>query len=290
MAGMLDWSNRKVRVTTVCALIISYASILGTGFASYGSSEQGMPTLSSFMDFDLSAPTEEQLASLPPSIANALRANVLIKHDSPLQQSFGSGVVTRVGEDNVFILTNKHVLGDGNITVKFHNGDSSDGEIVWLAPGDIDLAYISCEVHPQLTYGSIPVYSGLLKPGDETFAVGNPMNLPWTYTSGVVSSVRTQHPPGGKLHIYQTQTPINKGNSGGGLCTKSGELVGINTWTQDKAFSEAISFSISSYSLLGLLSEGGIREYIETVVQSDILENQTVLPDGKETATDERSP
>ena len=53
--------------------------------------------------------------------------------------------------------------------------------------------------------------------------------------------------------VYQTQTPINQGNSGGGLYNMRGELVGINTWTQDKAHAEGLSFAISAQSVVDLL-------------------------------------
>ena len=118
----------------------------------------------------------------------------------------------------------------------------------------------------------------LANPGDPSFAVGNPMDLPWSYTAGVLSSVRTRQLGGHALHVYQTQTPINRGNSGGGLYTKDGELIGVNTWTQDKAVSEGISFSISTQSLLGLLSPALVREFIEQLAPNRASEGQAGEP------------
>ena len=55
-----------------------------------------------------------------------------------------------------------------------------------------------------------------------------------------------------RLKILQTQTPINQGNSGGGLYSADGTLIGIVTWTKDKAQSEGISFAIRYEDFLSL--------------------------------------
>ena len=56
--------------------------------------------------------------------------------------------------------------------------------------------------------------------------------------------------------VIQTQTPLNPGNSGGGLFTNDGFLVGINTWTNDKKISEGLGFAISLATLLELNPPG----------------------------------
>ena len=62
------------------------------------------------------------------------------------------------------------------------------------------------------------------------------------------------------MELYQTQTPINSGNSGGGLFTRNGHLIGINTMTQDKQSAEGLSFAISLETLTKLLTPAGTRE------------------------------
>ena len=49
--------------------------------------------------------------------------------------------------------------------------------------------------------------------------------------------------------MIQTDAALNPGNSGGGLYDKSGTLIGINTWTNDKRFSEGLGFAIALDSL-----------------------------------------
>jgi serine protease Do len=80
--------------------------------------------------------------------------------------------------------------------------------------------------------------------GDKVFAVGNPHELSWSYAEGVISGMR-EFPQGSqKLTIYQLQVPINQGNSGGGLYAMDGTLIGIISWTKNKAQAEGIGFAI----------------------------------------------
>ena len=88
--------------------------------------------------------------------------------------------------------------------------------------------------------------------GSEVFTIGNPQHLDWTLTGGRVSQLRLQKRSARQIHIIQTDAALNPGNSGGGLYDKSGTLIGINTWTNDKRFSEGIGFSIGLNSLLEL--------------------------------------
>jgi len=69
--------------------------------------------------------------------------------------------------------------------------------------------------------------------GDNVYAIGHPLEFPWTFTVGFVSGVRKNYEWGEDLKhkatLIQTQTPINPGNSGGPLFSENGKLVGINT-------------------------------------------------------------
>jgi len=93
---------------------------------------------------------------------------------------------------------------------------------------------------------------------EEVFAVGNPLEYRWSLTKGVVSSVRRMDMKGVPMKVLQTQTPISSGNSGGGLYTLAGRLVGVNTWTADKTLSEGLGFSISMETLLDQLGKAGL--------------------------------
>jgi S1-C subfamily serine protease len=94
------------------------------------------------------------------------------------------------------------------------------------------------------------------------------MGLSWSYTEGIISGIRSSRGGERGIDIYQTQTPINTGNSGGGLYSMNGILMGINTWTQDKSVAEGLNFATTTTSLLRLLSEAE-RERLLTEVVSD---------------------
>ena len=70
-------------------------------------------------------------------------------------------------------------------------------------------------------------------------AIGNPHNLGWSHTQGVISQMRTQRIESRQVHVIQTQAAVNPGNSGGGLFDQEGYLLGINAWTADKSISDA---------------------------------------------------
>jgi serine protease Do len=88
--------------------------------------------------------------------------------------------------------------------------------------------------------------------GSEVFTIGNPQHLDWTHTRGSISQLRLQKRGARQVHVIQTDAALNPGNSGGGLYDKSGTLIGINTWTNDKRFSEGLGFAIALDSLLEL--------------------------------------
>ncbi len=206
-----------------------------------------------------SMPSEEALDLMPGSRARAMRANTVITCSSGLLGEFGvgSGIIVRLSGKTVYILTNRHVVEmggkKGRLSVLFHDGEESDAEVEWLAPGTVDLAIVKCQALTLSDNAVVRLATAPPEQGEHVFAVGNPMALYWSYTEGVVSAIREQDYGDHAVTIYQTQTPINQGNSGGGLYTMDGELVGINTWTQDKAHAEGLSFAISTQSLLELL-------------------------------------
>lgn len=215
-----------------------------------------------------SMPEESELARLAPERANALRANVVLSlPPSGLlggQAAFGSGIVLQVEDRTATILTNRHVLvgqesrgiGDAaRIDVLFYNGERSEARIAWLAPEDVDLAVITCQALTLDQLEPIRLREDLLPQGEPVFAVGNPQGLYWSYTEGVISGFRRQEYGGRVLGMYQTQTPINAGNSGGGLYDTGGRLVGVNTWTFNKAAAEGLNFAISTPAILDILGQ-----------------------------------
>jgi serine protease Do len=194
---------------------------------------------------------------------------VLIENDQGWGGSgIGSGVVLAIRDGNAIIVTNRHVVDpnfsasvsdnaalhvkSGRLRIKLLNQPAQPGEVVWIAPDGVDLALVSVSFHsPDVRPASWRENPKMLV-GDEVFSIGNPQHLDWSHTRGVISQFRTQTCGIRKIRIIQTDTAINPGNSGGGLYDKEGMLIGINTWTNDKRFSEGISFAITLESLLNL--------------------------------------
>lgn len=144
---------------------------------------------------------------------------------SNIPPSIGSGFVfTSDGH----IITNNHVVGDASeIKVRLRDGRRFDAELVG-ADERSDLAVIKIKA-PDLDVASLGD-SDALRVGELAFAIGTPMELPYTFTSGIISAKgRTLGLGGYYDEFIQTDTSINPGNSGGPLCDIDGRVVGINT-------------------------------------------------------------
>lgn len=142
--------------------------------------------------------------------------------DSP---NIGSGFVfTKEGH----ILTNNHVVeGASGIRVRLRDGRRFRAELVGADPRS-DLAVLKIDA-PDLPVAELGD-SDRLKVGELAFAIGTPLELPYTFTFGIVSAKGRNLGLGGYYDEYlQTDTSINPGNSGGPLCDIDGRVIGINT-------------------------------------------------------------
>ena len=146
----------------------------------------------------------------------------------------GSGIVI---DSSGLILTNNHVVEEaangGSLTVAFQDGTSTSAKIVGRDPSS-DLAVIRVDGVDGLkavTLGS----SDALRVGETVVAIGSPLGLNGTVTTGIVSAVNRPVLPGSSsgdgsvLNAIQTDAAINPGNSGGALVNLKGELVGVNS-------------------------------------------------------------
>ena len=199
------------------------------------------------------------LENVPPHIRRALQANVLLSCRSGLAASQGSGVVLGHRDGAVLIITNKHVINaggktSGTIDVTVADAIRATASVKWLAPEGVDIAVLLCPLlHAPPAHVGVRI-APKLSIGETVFAVGNPIGLGWSYSRGVVSAIRKQNYSGGLLQIIQTQTPLNPGNSGGGLYDSTGALVGINTLKTGLP-TEGIGFAISVSELVAMLEK-----------------------------------
>jgi S1-C subfamily serine protease len=149
----------------------------------------------------------------------------------------GSGVV--VDADGGYIVTNNHVVSgaadaeDASIRAVFSDGSGSAAEIVGRDPAS-DLAVLKVD-KPGLAEATLGESDDLVV-GDPVVAIGSPLGLAGTVTSGIVSALDRPVRLSGEgsdtnavISAVQTDAPINPGNSGGALVDGTGAVIGINT-------------------------------------------------------------
>ncbi|HEV8426946.1 MAG TPA: DegQ family serine endoprotease [Pyrinomonadaceae bacterium] len=141
-------------------------------------------------------------------------------------QGVGSGVI--VNSDG-YILTNHHVV-DGALEIKVELTDNRTFTAKLVGsdpPSDLAVLKIDAKELPTLSLGD----SDKVRVGDFVLAVGNPLGIGQTVTSGIVSAKgrATGLSDGSFEDFLQTDAAINRGNSGGALVNTTGELIGINS-------------------------------------------------------------
>lgn len=190
------------------------------------------------------------------AIAAAVTPSVVsVNVTSAASSDTGSGSIVRTNATSSYILTNNHVVeaaatGAGNISVEFSNGDAMDATIIGRDT-TYDLAVI------QVMKGNLPVIafgdSSTLSIGDPVVAIGSPLGLASTVTSGIVSALNRAVTTGSLtsqsyIDAIQTDAAINPGNSGGALLDSQGRMIGVNsaiaTLTTGQSGSIGLGFSI----------------------------------------------
>lgn len=167
----------------------------------------------------------------------------------------GSGSIIRTNATSSYILTNNHVVeaavtDAGTISVELNTGDAYDATIVGR-DSTYDLAVL------QIKKGNLPVIafgdSSTLSIGDPVVAIGSPLGLASTVTSGIVSALNRPVTTGtansqSYIDAIQTDAAINPGNSGGALLDSQGRMVGVNSaiaaLTSGQSGSIGLGFSI----------------------------------------------
>jgi serine protease Do len=144
-----------------------------------------------------------------------------------VQRGLGSGVV--VSEDG-YIVTNHHVIdGAQDIRVEFTEGGRTvKARLVGSdPPSDLAVLKVDGDHRAVLPLGD----SDKVRVGDIVLAIGNPLGIGQTVTSGIISAKgrRTGLSDGSFEDFLQTDAAINRGNSGGALVNTNGELIGINS-------------------------------------------------------------
>ncbi|MET8336669.1 trypsin-like peptidase domain-containing protein [Streptosporangium canum] len=237
-AGAAAPGRRGPRTSTLVVLAVVIALLAST----LGSVGTYLLTRPSVSDRDPSftlgkAPTGSN--SRPPDSIAGVAAKVLpsvvsLAVDGGTSASTGSGFLIKGG----YVVTNNHVVAaaapGGEIQIQFSNRKSTSARIIGRDP-ESDLAVVK----PEETFGAPEISLGNsdnVVVGDPVVAIGSPLGLVGTVTSGIVSSLNRPVQAGEEnssdttwLSAIQTDAAINPGNSGGPLVNANGEVIGVNS-------------------------------------------------------------
>ena len=170
------------------------------------------------------------------SIASLVTPTVVsIKVVAAAGSGSGSGWIYKSDKTNSFIVTNNHVIASaatsGAITVELLNGETVSAQIVGR-----DIAYDLAVL--RIARGNLPTVtvgdSSKISVGESVVAIGSPLGLASTVTSGIVSALNRPVTTGtigaeSFVNAIQTDAAINPGNSGGALLDSQGRIIGVNS-------------------------------------------------------------
>lgn len=173
----------------------------------------------------------------------------------------GSGfVVDKTGH----IVTNQHVVeGAEEVSVRFASGERKDAEIIGEDPST-DVAVIKVEAPEEMLEPLTLGNSDSVGVGDPVIAIGNPLNVGISVTTGIVSGTERPIKAPNNFTIdgaVQTDAAINPGNSGGPLLDSRGTVIGVNSQilSEDGGF-QGVGFAVpidTVKSVVKQLIEGG---------------------------------
>lgn len=195
---------------------------------------------------------------------------------SQTSSASGSGII--ISEEG-YILTNNHIVNStdssyyyqvskaNSVTVYLYNDNTPYNAEIIGTDEETDLAIIKINKE-----GLTPVELGnsdMVSVGEFVLAVGNPLGLQSSVTSGIISAVNREVVTTGgvKYSLIQTDAAINSGNSGGALVNAEGKVIGINTLKLSGAGIEGVGFAIPINKTIDIytqLIENGkvLRPYI----------------------------
>ncbi len=182
---------------------------------------------------------------------------------SGTSKAAGSGII--ISEDG-YIVTNNHVISTESnssyyqiseatgITVNLYGDTTSYEATVVGTDSYTDLAVLKIEKNglTPATLGN----SNDLKIGEFVMAIGNPVGMDYSVTSGIISGInREVTVEGTTYNAIQTDAAINSGNSGGALVNGNGEVIGINTLKLSGSDIEGIGFAIPISSTTSIIDQ-----------------------------------
>ncbi|QCQ90070.1 S1C family serine protease [Rhodococcus sp. SGAir0479] len=229
--------GRSALVAGAIALALVSGGIGGV-VGSLATSDNGSAPVTNALDAP--KPSTSNASNAPQGSVEAVAAKVVpsvvqIQVAGSRGEGEGSGVI--LSSDGL-IMTNNHVVSgggsDGKLMVAFSDGSTAPATLVGTDPTS-DIAVIKVQGKSDLTPIELGSSDGV-QVGEQVVAVGSPLGLAGTVTSGIISAldrpVSTSGEQGNQntvIDAIQTDAAINPGNSGGALVNMDGQLIGINT-------------------------------------------------------------
>ncbi len=176
------------------------------------------------------------------NVTKVRQGNLFFQGDvEEMKTGAGTGFVW---DNQGHIVTNYHVVANerGKFYVSFANHkDKIEAKVIGFAK-KLDIAVLKAKFIPSGVKPINPGVSKNLQVGQIAIAIGNPFELDYSMTSGIISALGRKIKGVGGVDIHgmiQTDASINPGNSGGPLLNSSGKLIGMNTLIYSRSGSSA---------------------------------------------------
>jgi len=186
-------------------------------------------------------------------------------------QALGSGAII---DSSGVLVTNAHVVEKASKIYVALSGERKEREatLVGIDPST-DLAVIKVVTEVPLPSLSFAADDDLIL-GETVIAIGNPLGLENSVTTGVISAPKRRLPDGkGGVSVFiQTDALINPGNSGGPLLDINGQLIGINTaiLQQAQGIGFAIPIKVVRRIVADLIDHGRVRPAYSGILPGEI--------------------
>jgi S1-C subfamily serine protease len=245
--------------------------LLSSGCVSYMMEQLYQPPSNGTVEVKTAPPAVK--TDLPSLIEQLKKTVVHINYSGVADDNFwgeseyeiiGSGVIYSMDNDNVYVLTNRHVadynfpeywgrVKSEQIAVRTSDDDKFIVSKRFIAADNLDLTILVFD-RSSHNFSSATLSNETPVVGEEVLVIGMPELLDWSVSKGIVSGVREFEIEGSlngeNYTAVQTDAAINPGNSGGGMFTMDGTLIGINTWKYIGFEVEGLNFAISSMDFI----------------------------------------
>ncbi len=243
-------------------LLSFVAGILGSWVAEYSgftnkATEQSIATNREQIVLQEGEIIADVAKKVAPSVVSIVAES---RNDTPFgtipTESSGTGIII---SSNGYIITNKHVIPEGNTSVSIVRSDGTVVNEVTVVGRDPlnDIAFLKIDNADNLPAAQLGDSSNITI-GQGVIAIGNALGrFQNTVTGGIISGIGRPLTAGSgedaeRLEdLFQTDAAINPGNSGGPLVTLDGKVIGINTAIAEEA--EGIGFAIPINAAKGLI-------------------------------------